>query len=60
MATYLYTVVIGADVIGIVDHPMAEPQKALFDGFQMGHVGSVFPFFGILCLIAGQDWAISS
>lgn len=38
MPPYLDPVSFGTDVVGIMDHPMRQPQKPLFNGFQVvGH-----------------------
>ena len=39
MAPDLHAIDIGADVVGVVDHPVRQPQEALFHGLQVCHVG---------------------
>ena len=36
MSANLDPVRLGADMVGIVDHPVGQPQQALLDGFQVG------------------------
>jgi len=37
MSAHLDAVGLRANVIGVMDHPVGEPQEALFDCFQMIH-----------------------
>ena len=37
MASDLDSVFLGADVVSVVDHPVGEPERPLFDGLQMIH-----------------------
>ena len=39
MPTDLDAFGLGADVIGIVDHPVRQPKQALFDGLEVGRAG---------------------
>ena len=38
MPADLDPVYLGPDVIGVMDHPVRQPQQALFNGFQMGKI----------------------
>ena len=38
MPTDLYPIHLGANVVGIVDHPVTEPQKPLLDNLQVLYV----------------------
>ena len=37
MPAHLNPVRLGADVVGVVDHPMRQPEQPLFHGFQVDH-----------------------
>lgn len=52
MPTHFDPVHLGPNVIGIVDHPMGQPQKALFDRLEVAGHNSV-PLSGVL---DGDDW----
>ena len=36
MPAHLDPISLGPDVVGVMDHPVRQPQQALFDGFEMG------------------------
>ena len=42
MAAHLDTVRLRPDVVGMMDHPMRQPQQPLFDGLQVMRIGDVF------------------
>jgi hypothetical protein len=45
MTANLDAVDLGPDVVGMVDHPVRQPQQALLDGFKVPRVGSVHCLF---------------
>jgi hypothetical protein len=55
MPTYLDTVHLGPDVVGVMDHPVRQPQQPLFDGLQKGLSHGLLPRWS--SRLSGQDIA---